>query len=157
TSVTFPATIVDDAQLDGSQTVTVTASASGYSSGNTTMIVDDNETAALSLNVPATATEGDGTVQASVGVSAPPASDVAVALLSSDTTAAIVPASVTIPAGQTSAAFSVTIVDDTKIDGAQTATLTAHVANWSDGAATISVADNESHTLALAVPASASE
>src|SRR5207248_4572273 len=50
-----------------------------------------------------------------------------------------------------------TIVDDTKIDGAQTATITAHVANWSDGAATISVADNESHSLALAVPASASE
>ena len=36
-------------------------------------------------------------------------------------------------------------------------TLTAHVANWTDGTATISVLDNETTVLALAIPASVTE
>ncbi len=153
TTVTFPVTVINDALLNGSRTVLVSASASGYASGSTTLTVNDNETATLGIGAPATVGEGAGTAAGTLTVSAAPASAVAVALTSSDTTAIQVPASVTIPAGQTSAAFTITVVDDTKINGTHSATITAHVANWTDGSATISVLDNENTNLAVTLPA----
>ena len=53
------------------------------------------------------------------------------------------PATVTILAGQTSATFHVTVVNDTLIDGPQTATVTAHVQNWTDGSDALDVLDND--------------
>ena len=76
----------------------------------------------LTVTAPASTTEGAGTVQGTVTVSAAPARDVVVSLSSSDTTAVQVPATVVIPAGQTSANFAITIVDDNKIDGTHAAT-----------------------------------
>ena len=76
-------------------------------------------------------------------VSQAPAVNVAVALSSNDTSEFTVPATVTILAGQTSATFNVTVVDDTLIDGPQTATVTAHVQNWTDGSAALDVLDND--------------
>ncbi|MEA3186703.1 MAG: hypothetical protein QOD99_533, partial [Chthoniobacter sp.] len=157
TSATIPITVLDDTALNGSRIVTVSGSASGYGPGAASITVNDNETAALSLAVPASATEGDGTAQGTVTLSAAPASNVAVSLLSSDTTAAIVPATVVLSAGKTSTTFPITIVNDNKIDGAQWATLTAHVANWTDGLASITVLDDETKNLTLIVPASARE
>ncbi len=53
------------------------------------------------------------------------AAELVVTLSSSDVTEATVPASVTIPAGQTSANFNVTAVDDSFPDGSKTSTITA--------------------------------
>ena len=52
---------------------------------------------------------------------------VTVALISSDTSEATVPASVTIPAGQATASFVVTAVDDALLDGTRTVTIAASV------------------------------
>src|SRR5206468_2611822 len=68
-----------------------------------------------------------------------------------------VPPVVLVPAGQTSAVFSITIVDDTQIDGAQNATIVAHVANWTDGSGVITVRDNESTNLLVNLRSQASE
>ena len=152
-STTFPVTILDDALLNGSRNVLLTASASGYASGTTTLVVDDNETAVLLLSAPASVSEGAGTVQGTLGVSAPPAVAVAVSMSSSDPTALTVPATVTIPAGQTSVNFPVTIIDDNRINGTHSATITAHVTNWTDGTATVSILDNENTNLAISLPA----
>ena len=65
-----------------------------------------------------------------VTVSALPARNVAVTLISSDTNVVVVPTSAVIASNQLSTNFNVTIVDDTQIDGTQTATITAHVENW---------------------------
>jgi hypothetical protein len=151
TSVTFPVTFTDDALLNGSRSILLIAAAAGYSNGTATIAVNDNETATLSVAAPTTAIEGVGSVAGTVTVSAAPDSAVAVALTSSDPTAAQVPATVTIPAGQTSANFTITVVNDTKIDGTQPATLTAHVENWTDGTSVINVLDNENTNLGLAV------
>ncbi len=53
------------------------------------------------------------------------ATELVVSLSSSDTTEATVPATVTIPANETSAAFDITAVDDTFPDGSQTVTISA--------------------------------
>ena len=59
---------------------------------------------------------------------------------------------VTIPAGSNSASFDVSIHSDTLIDGTQTATITARVENWTEGADTIDV-DDTNAWIAIAVPA----
>ena len=54
-----------------------------------------------------------------------------------------VPATVTIIAGQTSATFDLTVIDDTEIDGTQTVTVAASVAGWISSSDTVGVYDND--------------
>ena len=68
--------------------------------------------------------------------------DLVVSLATSDATEATVPATVTILAGQTSATFPITAVDDTFPDGNKTATLTATAADATAGTATLTVQDD---------------
>ncbi len=156
-SATFSLTIVDNAVLDGTQAATITATATNFGPASRTISVDDNETATLAVSLPVSTAEGAGTVLGTLSVSAAPASAVAVTMVSSDATALTVPATVVIPSGQTSVAFTATIINDTKINGTHSATVTASVANWTSGAATISITDNESTNLAITLPASVTE
>ena len=156
-TATFPVTILDDALLDGTQTATIIATASGYVGASSGLAVQDNETATLTLSIPATTIEGAGTVSGTVSVSSAPASDVVVSLNSSDTTEVTVPATTTILAGQTAATFTITVINDNLIDGTQNATITAHVGNWTDGAAPIAVQDNEALTLTVTLPTQITE
>ena len=66
---------------------------------------------------------------------------IVVSLSSNDTTEATVPLSVTIPAGQSSATFTVTAVNDTVIDGTQTARITGTAALYTAGSLSLTVAD----------------
>jgi len=157
TNATFDLTIVDNAFVDGTQTATITGSATGYANGSATIAVNDNETAALQLTLPATVGEGVGTTQGVVIVSLPVAANVAVRLSSSDPARLQVPVAVVIPNGQTTAVFTATIVDNNLIEGPQQTTLTAHVQNWTDGLATLTVLDNEPHALFVTLPPAASE
>jgi uncharacterized repeat protein (TIGR01451 family) len=50
TSGTFSPTVIEDPDIDGPQTVTVTASAFGFSDGATNMIVNDNESPPIPFN-----------------------------------------------------------------------------------------------------------
>ncbi len=157
TNTDFDLTIVDNSVLDGTQTATITASAPEVADGSGGISVADNETATLTLSLPASAREGDGIVQGTVSVSAAPVVDVQINLHSSDTTEIQVPSSVLMPSGQTSVVFNVTVVDDGELDGDQTATITAHVSNWMDGTAPMTVHDNESLDLLITLPAQARE
>ena len=151
TNATFNITIVDNGLLDGTQYATVTASAPGYGNASATMTVYDNETATLTLTAPAAATKGQGllTNAGAVFVSAPPASDVAVALTSSDSTKVVLPPTVTIPAGQTSNAFNITVLDNHLTQTPEAVTLTAHVQNWTNGTAVITVYNDTNLTVIL--------
>jgi hypothetical protein len=66
-------------------------------------------------------------------------------LLSSDTTEATVPATVTIPGGSNSTVFTVTAVDDAVAigDGPQTVTITGSAAGFSNATQNITVGDDE--------------
>lgn len=155
TSVSFDLTVLDDAQLDGTRVVRITASAPGYSQGNASIAVHDASVGTLSVEVPAAVAEGDGVLagQGIVRVDSAVGEDVTVALASDDTTEARVPASVVVPAGASNVTFDLTVVDDTEIDGPRSATITAHVDNWVDGNDTVAVADNEHTNLLVELPA----
>jgi len=97
----------------------------------------------LTVSLPATAMKNAGTLAGAgqVGVSSPVAIDYPVSLTSSDSTKLTVPATVIIPAGQTSAVFDVTIVDDNIVDGPQTVSVTASVPDWTSGSASLTILD----------------
>lgn len=152
-SARFDLTIVDDGELDGTQTATITATGPNLEKGSARIDVFDNETAVLQLQLPASVTEGQGTAQGVVGINAVPTEDIEVSLTSSDTSAIQVPSSVTVLAGQTSAAFTMTVIDDHKINGTRNVIVTAHVQNWIDANTNVAVIDNEDLNLRLTLPA----
>jgi alpha-tubulin suppressor-like RCC1 family protein len=145
TSADFDLTIVDDAEVDGEQTATITAAVTGWSSGSGTINVQDNENITLTVVVPPAAAEGDGVLASAGNVTIPGAlgTDLVVDLASDDVSEATVPATVTIPAGQISAAFDLTVLDDAEVDGTQTVTVTAAATGWTSGTAAIDIEDNE--------------
>ncbi|MGB2821246.1 MAG: hypothetical protein WBF17_09720, partial [Phycisphaerae bacterium] len=142
TAAPLNVTIMDDAYLDGTKTVRITPTAVGYSSAWADVDVYDNETAVLTVELPAGGEEGQ-VVTGTVRVSAATGDDVLVGLISSDTSEATVPARVTIPSGQTSATFPVTLVQDGQVDGTQRVTITAHVENWTDGSDSMDVVNTD--------------
>ncbi len=159
TSVTFPLVVVDDSLLNGSQTVIVATRGPSISfvDGSAAITIHDNETATMSLSVPASAAEGTTSVTGTLTLSAAPAVNIAVSLASSDTTAVTVPADVTVLAGQTSATFPISVVDDTRIDGTQTATITASVNGWTPANASLQITDNENRNLTFSLGSSVAE
>jgi len=139
----FDLTIVNDPLLDGNQSVNIAAAATNYSTGQATILVYSTNTATLTVTLPATTTKNAGTLvnAGQVGVSSAVAIDYPVTLTSSDPTKLTVPATISIPAGQTSAVFNLNIVDDTIIDGPQTVGVTASVPNWTSGSDSITILD----------------
>ena len=95
----------------------------------------------ITVALPASAVEGDGALAGAGTVSIPGtwATDLVIDLESSDTTELSVPATVTIPQGETSATFDLTIVGDGVHREVQTVTLTASAAGWTSGSADMDV------------------
>lgn len=156
TNATFDVVIHDDSLLEGSQTITFTATADGYAKGTSAMEVHDNETATLSLSLPGSTFEGAGSIGGALMLNAVPAKDVVVSLISNDPSE-IGSTNVTISAGLNIALFDLSVINDNLIDGIQSATITAHVQNWTDGVGSIFVQDNESASLTVQLPPMAGE
>ncbi len=156
TEASFALQVLDDTFLDGSQPVTVTGASPPLALGSGIVTVHDNETAALSLAEVAVLREGSS-VQGEVSVSAPPERAVAVTLSSDAPQTASVPASVTIPAGETRAAFSIVSPDDDRFEGVEQARITARVKGWSEAETTVAVEDNEAFSMALSLPSEVNE
>ena len=141
-SATFPITAVDDTLLDGTRSVTIGVSSTGYVAASSTLSVTDYETLSISVS-PAAISENGGTATGTVTRSnTDNSADLTVSLSSSDTTEAIVPATVTIPAGRSSATFPVTAVDDTLLDGTVAVTITPAATGYIAGSG-VSVEDDE--------------
>jgi subtilisin-like proprotein convertase family protein len=87
-------------------------------------------------------TAGANASTATLSISQAPSQNLTANLSSSDTSELTVPATATIPAGQTSITFPVTAIDDDTSDGPQTVTLTAASGNLS-ATTTATVTDNE--------------
>ncbi len=149
TSVTFPVTLIDDPLLDGPHVVTVSATppaGSGIASGASSLRVEDDDIPSLGLSLASASVPENGATTATLTLGAPAAVPVTVAFASSDATAATVPASLVLNAGQTKTTFTVTPVNDTKIDGAQTTILTATLGG-ANASAILTVTDNENTNL----------
>ncbi|WP_294231469.1 M36 family metallopeptidase [Prosthecobacter sp.] len=157
TSVNFPVTVVNDTLLDGTQTTLITATAPGYGDGSASLAVEDDETTTISLTLPSTLAENAAATTGTVTLGAATGTDVILPLTSNDTTELVVPASVTILAGNTSATFAITPVDDAVIDLTQTVTVSTSMTGWTGGSSTIQITDNETASLSLNFTSSVTE
>lgn len=146
TTATFPINAVNDLLADGTQNVSITASAAGYLGGQTSLTVDNDTDGAITVTVtPTSFSEGaaTGTVSGTVALAEVTPVDVMVSLTSSNILEATVPESVTIPAGQNSVAFAVTAVQDTVLDGDKSVRIDATSAEYTPGRTFVTVTDDE--------------
>ncbi|MDP6442911.1 MAG: hypothetical protein QF805_03875, partial [Pirellulaceae bacterium] len=149
-SAAFTLTGVDDALLDGTQTVTVTGSASGYEVVSDTIDVTDHETLTLTLADSAISENGGVTTATVTRSNTDIASPLLVSIVNPDATEISTASTVTIPATELSADFTVNAVDDTIFDGTVPVTLTVDALGYAPGQATIDVTDHELLTLTIA-------
>ncbi len=150
-SATFSIAAVDDAIVDGTQSVTFSAAATSYTGGSASLNVTDNDvlTLTVSLNKSSFA-ENSGTNTATGTVSRNAgdlSSALVVTLTNGDSTELTIPATVTIPAGQASATFAINAVDDAIVDGTQSVTISGSATNYVGGSASVNVTDNDALTL----------
>jgi hypothetical protein len=126
----------------GSYSGTVTAAnASGSASQNFTINVVAGLT--IGIGLPSTVNEDDPDGQGTVSISAVSSSSTTISLNSTNTGALTVPASVVIPAGQTTVALAYTITDNLTVFGTQTTTVNATAAGWTAASQLVTVTDNK--------------
>lgn len=149
-SHTFTATIEDDDLVDGTQPVTITAADPAavpvVNGSSLDVVVQDAESVELTLNGPQSVLENAGAAATSVTVSLTSTghtSPVVVTLTNGDASELSIPATVTIPVGQTSVTFNVDAVNDGALDGDQLVTISAVAPNHEAGTVQITVEDHE--------------
>ncbi|MEO5714509.1 MAG: M36 family metallopeptidase [Luteolibacter sp.] len=145
TTAMFQVAIPDDAIVDGDQTAHIVASLEAWTSGESNLLVEDDENRDLTLSIPTSYRESDPPKTGTVSLSGLAASDVVIALQSDRVSEITVPAAVTIPAGQNSATFALTVQDDPVADGPQPFSIIASAGTFSDALASGTVRDNEAH------------
>ena len=145
TSAVFNLTLVDDALIDGPQSVTIVAQVTNWPAASANILVQDNESLALSLALRSQVSEAVASIDNGGIVSIPGqlSSNLVVTLESGDTSQLQVPSTVFILAGQTSAVFNLTPINDTAVDGPQTVTVSARAAGFIGATATVVVHDDE--------------
>ncbi|MGF1523107.1 MAG: beta strand repeat-containing protein [Leptolyngbyaceae cyanobacterium] len=159
TAASFTVNISDDVIAEGEETATFSLSdpSTGLVLGSmvsSDVAIADNETPALTLAFDTTSiAENGGTATATVTRNTSTGEALTVTLSSSDASEATVPATVVIPAGQTSATFTVLGIDDAIADGTQTPTVTASAPNFATGSVDLAVTDDESAALTLDIDA----
>ncbi len=127
--------------------VAISASASGYKDGveAVTVTCAPLVLGSLGLTVEPSSfadTSGDEAAIATLTRDSDPAAALTVALSSSDVTAATVPESIVIPAGETSVTFHVGAVDDGLLAGARTAEITAAATAHAEAIVTVTLVDS---------------
>lgn len=144
-SARVQAAVVNDSEFTGDVEAVVEVSASGYVSGSTrlTIVEDELPTICVSL-VPADVTEGaDIVLQGMVSINTVSTQDIVVKLGSNFSGQIKVPATVTIKAGETSASFNATVVNDETAEIDKEVKITAATTGFNSGSATVLVKDDD--------------
>ncbi len=151
TTATVSAQAIDDALLDGTVQVLISASVGSIASKNVTVDVLDREKILVSLNR-TTFAENAGSGAATLTVTRSNtdiSTSITVQLSSNDTSEANLPSSVVIPAGSASITVGVDAIDDALFDGSQIVILTASSAGYEAGTVSLTVTDYQPLALVL--------
>ena len=144
TTATFDVTMHDDRLIQGNRPVVVTAAVENWTSGSATLSdIDDDRT--IAVIAPSDVWEGQGVLHNAgtvrLGEALPSA--LTVPLSTSDSGHLGVPFSVTIPAGQTSQNFDLSIVDDLAANHNRPVTVTAVASGFTNATQSVVIHDNE--------------
>jgi hypothetical protein len=147
---TFNITAIDNALLDGSRSVQISAASVGYENAVASLAITDFEQLQLTLDV-ATISEQGGVA---VGTVRRPNSDVTAPLvinLSGGVGSVNIPATVTIAAGSSEATFNITAIDNQLLDGTREIQISAAAAGYESASAALQITDFEQLQLTLNV------
>lgn len=150
-SITFSVTALLDDIVDGAQQVTIRASADQHLGSANDIVVLDVDIPKLELVIEEASISENGTSQATISRNTDTTAQLLVGLESSDTSEASIPASVTIPAGESSSTFTISGVVDGFVDGSQSVTVTGSVAGFVSGDDTLEVTDDDEPELHLQI------
>ena len=147
---------LDDSLLEDDETITIAASHDGDEIGTRNITIEDNDDAEFTLTVtPATIDEGDDAIVTldTGGVAFATDQDITLVLGGSATAAdyTITPASITLAANQTSGSATITVVDDSLVEGNETIEITARHGTTTAAVANATIADNDTATFSLEV------
>jgi uncharacterized protein DUF1566/Big-like domain-containing protein/List-Bact-rpt repeat protein len=130
-------------------TADVTIADSSEESTTATLTVNSTVTANFEENIleltidPEIISENGGTATGTVTRNSGSTGDLTVNLSSDDTSEATVPATVIIPGGSSSANFTISAVDDSAIDGTQTATVSVSATQYTGDSATLEITNDD--------------
>ena len=153
-SITVDIPSVDDPIVDGPQISTITASAPGFPDATQDVTVADDDLPTITITPdpdgptdpltgnPLTAENG-APAQIVISRDGPTDQPLVVTLTDGDPTETDAPATVTIPAGQSSITVDIPSVDDPIVDGPQISTITASAPGTNPGTIDVTVADDD--------------
>lgn len=154
----FTVTNLDDPWPDGQASVTLTASAAGYTSAVATLWNDDDESGSMWIDVPSSLAEGRGPVGSAgrVWLDSPARHDVQVALSAEPPVR--LPATVLIPQGRSSVTFTVDVGEDSWANPVPyLVEVIARTGSWPRAQAFLELVDNEDHTVSVEPPSAMTE
>ena len=143
---------IDNSVLDGQRVAGITVAAANYLPTSVNVQVTDYEPLAITYVGPSSISERNGSTTVFV-TRTDPTSNLTVTLTSSDTTEAVTPASILIPAGSlVSPNFTITAVDDQVLDGNQSVVIRPQATGYITIDSTLQVQDYESLSLSFDKP-----
>ena len=149
-STTFRFTPVNDSIPNGGHAVSIFATASGLSPATIVASVIDDEVSIISLALTKSSMpEGGEPVTGMVTRNTPTTAPLIITLSSHDSSVVTVPATVTIPAGSTSATFAITSVNDELSNGDQTILITASADDFVSGEVELKVMEDDPAALSV--------
>jgi len=142
TSVDFPITVLGDAKVGGTERFQIVATAPGFGEARASLAARDSDVATLTLKVsPNTFSETAGANASTGTVTRNTATNQAlvVTLTSTDTSEARVPATVTIPAGQSAVTFPISAVVNKATKGNKPVHIRATAQGFKEGQILVTV------------------
>ncbi len=135
--------IVNNSVYQGDQTVDIAVSAEGYTPCSARLTVLDDELPALTLTLPETSLAEGESMTATLMLGVPAREDMVVKLGSSLSGQLTMPTSVIIKAGETSANFQITAINDMTAEIDKTLTITAKADGATTAKAELKVVDDD--------------
>lgn len=146
-SVTFTVNAIDDIILDGTQSVTLFATATNIETGSVDLLVTDFEQLNLSLVASSISEQGGATELVLTRSDATRAQTVSIR--SNDDSEALLPLDVSFAVGERTVRVPITAVDDNILDGSQSVTITVAGLGLVDESIILEVTDFEALELQL--------
>ncbi|MBI5388234.1 MAG: M36 family metallopeptidase [Verrucomicrobia bacterium] len=145
-SAVFSIWIGDDSRITGPVVVGILVHVANWLDDIDAIYVADNETTNLRLTVPSQISENVGTVTNGnhVALDGTLPTNLVVSITCGNTNLVLLPEEVTIPAGQTTAPFTITVAGDTLVNGLRTVPISVAAPGFVGASANLRVLDDES-------------
>ena len=157
----FDMTINDDDWISDPRSVKIKVEARGWYTGIDSIIIEDNDPRTLTLSLPETANEADGTLTHAAQIEIPGlyTSDITIEIHNSAPDVLNTPRYVLLSAGQKSTDFTISVIDNAIISDVNShpLTLTAFAPGWLTTSTIMEIIDNERKDLGLWVVESPQE